>query len=62
MDMDDYTIIEESIRTLKGIGYTLSKLSSADDTDDGEACMFAGMGDVLFDVAGNLKTILDKRG
>ena len=60
MNMDDYTIIEESIRKLKGIGFALSKLSSADDTDDGEACMFAGIGDELNNVAGNLKAILEK--
>ena len=61
MDMNDYTTIEETVRTLKGIGYTLSKLSSADDISDGEACMFAGIGDVLYDIAGNLKAILENK-
>ena len=58
---DEYTTIEEAIRTLDGVSCALFNIATADDMDIREGNMLVVFSDVCDNVIDRLRAILNSR-
>ena len=56
--MDKNTVIEENVRSLRGLSFLLSKLASSDDLDNNEEHMYGFLSDSIEIIANQLEAAM----
>ena len=57
--MDKDTVIEENVRSLRGLSFLLSKLASSDDLDKNEEHMYGFLSDSIEIIANQLEAAME---
>ncbi len=57
--MDKNTVIEENVRSLRGLSYILAKLAEGDDLDDNEEHMYGFLSDSIEIIANQLEAAME---
>lgn len=57
--MDKNTVIEENVRSLRGLSFLLSKLASSDDLDKNEEHMYGFLSDSIEIIANQLEAAME---